>query len=832
MQKVINIYPPLIGVLVDLKQVPDPVFADKMVGDGIAIDPLEDKIYAPVNGIVKSIAKTKHAITFTDESGFDVLVHIGLETVSLNGVGFELKVHEGDHVTAGNIIGKFDLNYVSQCAKSLITPVILADLDSTIFSFEELSQQITQVNKPILQVTQVALANTNNANKKIHLVKSDSIKIINRDGLHARPSAQLSTLAKTYPGDILIEKNGEKANVKSVISLMKLAIAFNDVIYIHAPDKTIIDELTKLINGFVDHGEKPVSLVQESNSAIKDSKYFGIAASIGIATGKLIKRSEVNFDIVEQSENQIAEKEFLFEAINTVRTDIEYNLSNMNSNDEVYKEILNAHLLLLQDPQIIEDSLSQIEHNGVTAAFAFNKVIVDNCRILASSGNQLLVERQTDLKDLRNRVLNAMSGVTAKPIILSEPTILVADELTPTDLVKIDKNVVGLVSVTGGATSHVAILARVKGIPLLVGVNSQILSVDDNIHVILDTKNGFLDLAPSMTDINAIKQQIAKLFHQREVDIANANERSITNDGHEIRCMANITSVKEASAIKKNGGAGVGLFRTEFLFFDREHAPTVSEQQKIYNEIADTLDGLPFTIRTLDAGGEKKVDYIKLPFEVNPGLGIRGIRLCLEQRELLLDQLTAIFKVEHSNIKVMLPMIASIEEYRQVLDIFNELKQKHGVKHKIELGIMVEVPSAALLSDIFAKEVAFFSIGTNDLTQYTLAIDREHPKLASAIDHLHPAVVRNIELVTRGAKKYDKPVSVCGLMASEKLAIPVLIGLGIRQLSMNINVIAENKAFIRKLNLADCESAAAYVMTLATTAEVREYLTSKYKELI
>ena len=198
----------------------------------------------------------------------------------------------------------------------------------------------------------------------------------------------------------------------------------------------------------------------------------------------------------------------------------------------------------------------------------------------------------------------------------------------------------------------------------------------------------------------------------------------------------------------------------------------------------------------------------------------------------MLDQLTAILQVEEANLKVMLPMITSLEEYRLVLSILNDLKQKLQIKREIELGIMVEVPSAALLSDVFAKEVAFFSIGTNDLTQYTLAIDREHAKLATQVDHLHPAVIRNIELVACGAAKYDKPVSICGLMASEKLAIPVLIGLGIKQLSMNINVIAENKAFIRKLSFVDCQESAAHCLTLATTAEVREYLINKYKDLI
>lgn len=834
MQQIVNIYPPLIGVLLDLDKVPDPVFAEKMVGDGVAIDPLENKIYAPVDGVIKTIAHTKHAITYTSNAGFDVLVHIGLETVGLNGVGFQINAREGDKVVAGDIVGEFDLDYVAQCAKALITPVILADLDENIFSVVQLDQRLTSIGSPLLQVTHSGIIETNKKNSHEHLIKSVPVTIVNAHGIHARPSAQLAAIAKNYQSDIFIEKDGHKANVKSVIALMKLSISCNETIYIYAETHKIIDQITSLINNLVDHVEESheeISRNSSNDARIDGKKYYGSTASAGIATGKLIKRSEVAFDIIKESTNNMVEKDHLFEALNIVKKDIEYNITHMTSHDEVYKDILNAHLVLLNDPQIIDDTLNTIEKN-LTAAYAFNQVINDNCRVLAASGNKLLMERQTDLRDLRNRVLSAMDGVTAKPIVLTEPTVLLADELTPTDLVKLDKKIVGLVSVTGGTTSHVAILARVKGLPLLVGVNSEILSVQDNIDVVLDSKNGFLDLAPTNEEIHAINEKITKLFHQREVDKSHAHEAAVTVDNHEIKCMANITSVKESKSIHENGGVGVGLFRTEFLFFDRENAPTVNEQQQIYSDIAKTLGGLPFTIRTLDAGGEKKVDYIKLPFEENPGLGIRGIRLCLEQRELLIDQLTAILKVEQTNLKVMLPMISTIEEYRLVLDILNDLKQQLQIKTDIELGIMVEVPSVALLSDIFAKEVAFFSIGTNDLTQYTLAIDREHPKLASQIDHLHPAVIRNIELVTCGARKYNRLVSICGLMASEKLAIPVLIGLGVQQLSMNINVIAENKAFIRKLSHVDCQQTAADCLTFATTLEVREYLTNKYKDLI
>lgn len=828
-----NIFPPLVGVLLDLSEVPDPVFAEKMVGDGVGIDPLENKIYAPVDGIIKSVHHTRHAITFDSEKGFDILVHIGLETVSLKGEGFKIHVKDGDRVTQGQVIGEFDLDFIAQSAKSLITPVLIADLDPNKISLIQINQDVTHISKPIMEV----IINDNSQaiqKQAIHLIKSKEVIVTNTHGIHARPAAMLSTIARKYDSDIFIEKNKEKVNVKSVISLMKLAVAFNDQIYVYAENESIIQEIINSINDFVDNPNEDHhsnSVDNGNGGKIEGDKYFGFAASDGVATGKLVKRSEMSFEITEAGLDVVTEKEIFLKALTTVKQDIEYNLQHVSSHDEAYKNILGAHLVMLADPQIISDTESLIERNK-SAAYSFDQIIKDNCKVLAASGNKLLIERQTDLKDLRNRVISAMSGVEAKALELTEPTILLADELTPTDMVNIDKNIVGMISVTGGATSHVAILARVKGIPLLVGVNSQILTIEDNIEVILDSTNGFVDLKPKQDDLLVIKERIASIERQKEIDLANASQESITIDGKLINCMANITSVKESKQVKANGGVGVGLFRTEFIFFDRDSAPTVEEQHIIYKDISDNLAGLPFTIRTLDAGGEKQVDYIKLPHEVNPVLGVRGIRLCLEQKELLINQLTAILKVDHPNIKVMLPMITSIEEYRTVKQIFEDLKKQYNVKHDIELGIMVEVPSVALLSEIFAREVAFFSIGTNDLTQYTLAIDREHPKLANQIDHLHPAVIRNIDLVSRGAKTNNKLVSICGLMASEKLAIPVLIGLGIDVLSMNSNQIAENKALIRKLSYQDCVETAKHCLSLGTVYEVRSYLSDKYKDLI
>ena len=281
-----------------------------------------------------------------------------------------------------------------------------------------------------------------------------------------------------------------------------------------------------------------------------------------------------------------------------------------------------------------------------------------------------------------------------------------------------------------------------------------------------------------------------------------------------------------------NGADGVGLFRTEFLFLEQSSAPTIDMQLDVYKKIADELGNKPFILRTLDAGGEKNVPYLNMEHELNPVLGMRDIRLCLDNLELFKTQLKAILLTKSDNLKIMLPMISSINEYRKTKSLIKQLQLELDITKTVELGIMVEVPSVAIMTDIFAQEVDFFSIGTNDLTQYTLAIDRENTKLAVFLDHLNPAVLRNIKLVSDGAKKYNRPVSVCGMMASEKIALPVLIGLGILHLSMDINIIAENKEFIRKLNIQQCEEVAYQCLYLASSEEVRALLAEKFDDLI
>jgi phosphoenolpyruvate-protein phosphotransferase len=913
MTNYLEIFPPLIGVVVDLSNVPDPVFADKMVGDGIAIDPLEPQIYAPFDGVVESIHRAKHAITIKSNNGISILIHVGLETVTLNGNGFNFFVKVGDVVTRGQVLGEVDIDLVACSVKSLISPIIFPDLDQSKYTLiplvvkvVEKANMVTNNAVPIMRINirnplqdnqdngrQNNVHQDNSAGFGVALIKSAPIHIQYTQGIHARPAALLSTRARELSDDseIFIEKNGVAVNLKSVVATLGLAILHNDTIFISSKSEEINQELIKLINtmaeysGFSEMEEQNVTTsASQATTTTKGTtadtptpniniahqlevnqeamgKYHGVSASTGCAVGTIAIIKSMQFNVIEQAEDTVLEITKYTSSMNEIIAGIRIKLNETSQQNEhkakiSEKEILSAHLALLLDPQIDHDIKLLINQDGKTAAFAVSTVYKEYCEVLVNSGNKLLIERQNDLKDLCNQILAKLCGVTQEKIIYTAPTILIAEELTPHDLLTCDSHIVGLVSVHGGTTSHVAILAKSYGIPLLVGVSHEILS-DGRVAlnqsnqlsksnqlqtVLLDAELGYINLVPTLEEIAVTRHKIAAENTLRQKILADVKLPAITTDGVLIKCYANIVGASDIGRLAENGADGVGLFRTEFMFLDKMIEPTEEEQYLAYTKIANALlPDQPFVIRVLDAGGEKKIPYLNsMVHEENPALGLRGIRLLLANKATLINQLSAILKVNLNNqvnqdnqnnknsIKVLLPMVSSIEEYREVKSIVNQLTEQLNITAHIDVGVMVEVPSVVLQSELFAKEVAFFSIGTNDLTQYMLSIDREHSKLASNVDHLHPAVLKSIEMVIAGAKKHARSVSVCGLMASEQLALPLLIGLGLQDLSMSINSLAINKAFIRKLNYAQCVTDASRCMNMATAVEVREYLHGKY----
>ena len=418
---------------------------------------------------------------------------------------------------------------------------------------------------------------------------------------------------------------------------------------------------------------------------------------------------------------------------------------------------------------------------------------------------------------------SSLTGVTRKPASYPEGSVLIAEDLTPSDTATMEGgSVVGFATVRGGATSHVAILARSLEIPAVAGVEPRALEVATGTSVILDGAKGTLRLNPSAEEVDRIRERQGRNEARRRDDIAHALEPALTSDGQRIAVFANIGGLKEAEQLVQLGGEGVGLLRSEFLFMDRTDAPSEDEQAASYTAILRAIGPeLPVIIRTLDVGGDKPLPYLPIPKEDNPFLGERGIRVGLDRPEVLRTQLRALLRASSAGrLLVMFPMIATIQELRDAKAMLAEEAAALGVS-AIPCGIMVEVPAVAVMANTFAAEADFFSVGTNDLTQYTLAMDRGHPKLAPKVDALNPAVLRLIAQTIEGAHAHRRLAGICGGVAGDPHAVPILIGLGVDELSVSLPAIPTVKAQIRRLSLATCRELAQRALSCSTAAEVR-----------
>jgi multiphosphoryl transfer protein len=427
------------------------------------------------------------------------------------------------------------------------------------------------------------------------------------------------------------------------------------------------------------------------------------------------------------------------------------------------------------------------------------------------------------VRDVGWRVLELLTGVNRQAPSYPEGSILIAEDLTPSDTATMDRGrVVGFATVRGGATSHVAILARSLDIPAIAGIEPAALQLANGTPVILDARKGSLRLNPPPEEIERIRQRQTRHEARRREDIAHAHEPAKTSDGRHIHVLANIGGLKDAGQVVEVGGEGVGLLRSEFLFMDRASAPTEDEQAESYAAILRAIGpDRPVIIRTLDVGGDKPLPYLPIPREDNPFLGERGIRVGLDRPEVLRTQLRALLRASAgSKLHVMFPMIATMQELRDAKAVLAEEAAALGIA-PLPCGIMVEVPAVAVMAQTFAAEADFFSIGTNDLTQYTLAMDRGHPKLAPKVDALNPAVLRLISQTIEGAHSHNRIAGICGGVAGDLHAVPILVGLGIDELSVSLPAIPAVKAQIRRLSYAACRDLAQRALTCATSDEVR-----------
>ncbi|EAE5635199.1 phosphoenolpyruvate--protein phosphotransferase [Listeria monocytogenes] len=563
----------------------------------------------------------------------------------------------------------------------------------------------------------------------------------------------------------------------------------------------------------------------------------GIAASDGIAIAKayLLVEPDLSYEKTEVTDVESEVKRFE-SALEVSRTELSM-IREKAAKDlgEDKAQIFDAHLLVLNDPELtgpIEESIKNSKTNAETALQETTDMFIG---MFESMDNEYMRERAADIKDVRKRVLSHLLGVTIpNPALIDEEVVVVAADLTPSDTAQLNRNFVkGFVTDIGGRTSHSAIMARSLEIPAVVGTKEVTASVAKNDIVIIDGLEGNVIIHPTEEQIahyEKIKSDFA--LQQAEWDKLK-NEKTVSKDGVHVELAANIGTPNDLEGVISNGGEAVGLYRTEFLYMGRDNFPTEEEQFEAYKAVVSGMDGKSVVVRTLDIGGDKTLPYLELPEEMNPFLGFRAIRLCFANEELFRTQLRALLRASvYGNLKIMFPMIATVNEFRQARDILLDEKAKlkaagTEVSDSIELGIMIEIPAAAVLADQFAKEVDFFSIGTNDLIQYTMAADRMNERVSYLYQPYNPSILRLVKMVIDASHKEGKWTGMCGEMAGDQTAVPLLLGLGLDEFSMSASSILKSRSLIKRLDQSEMVKLAEEALNKSTSEEVVE-LVEKY----
>lgn len=568
------------------------------------------------------------------------------------------------------------------------------------------------------------------------------------------------------------------------------------------------------------------------------SSIQGIAASAGIAIGKayLLESPDlsVNKKSVSDSEAEVAR---LTHAVEQAQQELEKIQEHaLHKLGEDKAAIFAAHLLVLNDPELLDPVRENIRNEGVNAEFALSEVAKMFIAMFEQMDNEYMKERAADIRDVTNRVLAHLLNVTIPNLsLVSEEVILVAEDLTPSDTAQLNRDFVkGFVTNIGGRTSHSAIMARSMEIPAVVGTKTVTSVIQHGTKVIVDGLDGLVIVDPSDETLEqyelkkqgyeAQKAEWAKLLH----------EPTVTEDGEHVELAANIGTPEDVKGILDNGGEGVGLYRTEFLYMGRSQLPTEEEQYESYRTVLEKMGEKPVVVRTLDIGGDKELPYLNLPKEMNPFLGFRAIRLCLEEKEMFRTQLRALLRASvHGNLKIMFPMVATIEEFVEAKEMLMTekkalIEQGISVADAIEVGIMVEIPSVAIIADQFAELVDFFSIGTNDLIQYTMAADRMNERVSYLYQPYHPAILRLIDHVIQAAHQKGKWVGMCGEMAGDPVAIPILLGLGLDEFSMSATSILPARSQIKKLSKQQMANYKDKILAMRTSEEVASFIKTTF----
>lgn len=563
--------------------------------------------------------------------------------------------------------------------------------------------------------------------------------------------------------------------------------------------------------------------------------YKGTGASPGIALGRalVIEHSELVIEkkTIENIDEEIQKLESAVKVSKEELTKVkEKALAELGEHEA---EIFEAHLLVLEDPELTGSAISKIRDEKVNADYALNEIKEMFVAMFESMDNEYMRERAADIKDVTNRVLRHILGIKVVDLAgLDEEVVLIAHDLTPSDTATMNKNMVlGFLTDIGGRTSHTAIMARTLEIAAVVGLNDITKKVKDGDYIVFNGDTGEVIVNPdeeTKAKYASLKEEFEE--YRKSLELLKG-QASITTDGRHVELAGNIGSPNDVEGLIKNDAEGVGLYRTEFLYMDKEDSfPTEEEQYEAYKAVLEGMNNKPIVIRTLDIGGDKELPYFEMEAEMNPFLGYRAIRLCLDRKDIFKTQLRALYRASvHGKLRIMFPMISSLEELLDAKEVIKEVLKELDAENiaysnDVEVGMMIEIPSAAVISDVLAKHVDFFSIGTNDLIQYTCAVDRMNQKISHLYNQFNPAVLRLIKMVIDNAHKEGKWVGMCGESAGDQRMIPILLGFGLDEFSMSPISILPARKLITSLSYADMQKFADEVLAMGTAKEIKEYV--------
>ena len=831
----LEIVAPFDGWCAPLDEVPDPVFAGRLLGDGLAIDPTSGIVAAPCDGEIMALPASGHAVSIRGLHDVELLIHIGINTVHLGGRGFDPRVKAGARVKAGDELIRFDLNVVARGAKSLMTPIVVTS-DGAILQNRrgaglvragELLFAVSIDASRLSTAQPLPIHEPRPFDAKVQSGAQRKLVITLRQGLHARPAALLARRAKSFDARISLAAHGRIADARSVVAIMALGVRHGDQVILRAEGNEAAQALDAALAGLEEalrleltHESVAAHEPRISRSELREGELSGVCAVPGFAVGRAARIERREIEVAEQGSGTTREREELDRARSNVRLRLE---RVRNTGGAARQEIISAHLEFLDDPTLNE-SAHELIAQGKSAGYAWRHAIRRSIAALESLHDSRLRERADDLLDVEAHVLLALAG-EARPmhLPLPEQAVLLADDLLPSELTALDgRRLVAIALSGGGATSHVAILAAAMEIPMLIGLGGELRNIADGQTLIVDADGGTLFTSPSDEAMAKGRSAVeARLAHGAALRLAAAKEcRSL--DGTRVEIFANLGSVTDAIAAVASGAEGCGLLRTEFLFIDRETPPTEEEQVQAYQSIANTLGGRPLILRMMDVGGDKPLRYLPLPVEANPALGLRGVRTALLHPNLMRTQLRAALRVQPFGLmRLLIPMVTDLSEILAVRRVIDELAAELKLEGRVALGAMIETPSAALTAAVLIRSVDFLSIGSNDLTQYTLAMDRGHAELARRTDALHPAVLQLIAATAIAGDAAGKLVAVCGGVAADRTAVPILLGLGIRELSVVPAAIPALKRQIAALRIEECRELAQRCLQLGSASEVR-----------